>query len=442
MKILGEKKKLISIIVAVVLVCVVGCLVLFGNLSSCSGGKTDLYILSSRPEDDAYYTWLKEKFESEYDCKIDLATVATDQYADPLKSQLRANAVDVFSAESTYLYDEGLYSKMLTLDDMSYNSKINEYAAKYSKLDGEWKICPLNIVTFVVFYNKSIFTKHNLQEPTTWTEFIDICDVLAGDSQVTSPILYCGLESWPINMVVSSIEYPVVRAEDPDYYYNVWVNGTQRFDEAGGLYEEYFDKARELFGYVQENSTGTSYGNKSRLFAKGTYGMTIDGSWAYKDISAAVDGDFEIGSFVLPASDKAENNTKAPGKMGGGWSINKDSPNLELAKKFVEFQMREDVYQRYLDDVQMDSTVVGMQSKVEALKEIYRYDTILNFENYKIMGFNYQMQNSYGADIIKNTVKTSTLLEAIQIDNDTSKAIWSQTKNVNSWKNLMHPEKN
>ena len=34
MKILGEKKKLIGIIVAVVLVCVIGSLVLFGNLSS------------------------------------------------------------------------------------------------------------------------------------------------------------------------------------------------------------------------------------------------------------------------------------------------------------------------------------------------------------------------------------------------------------------------
>ena len=143
---------------------------------------------------------------------------------------------------------------MLTLDDMSYNSRINEYAAENSKLDGEWKICPLNIVTFVVFYNKEVFAKHDLSEPTTWNEFIDICETLAADGDLTAPILYCGLESWPINMIVNSIEYPVVRAADPDYYYNVWVNETQRFDEAGGLYEEYFDKARELFDKMIENT--------------------------------------------------------------------------------------------------------------------------------------------------------------------------------------------
>lgn len=428
-------KKIISVFVAILL-----CFTMCIGFTACRGG-TDLYVLSSRPEDDEYYTWLKKEFEAEYDCKIDLATVSTDQYANTVNAQLRADAIDVFSSESTYLYDEGLYSKMLSLDDMSYNDKINDYAAKYSKLNGEWKICPLNIVTFVVFYNKTVFARNNLEIPTTWNEFMDICDTLTEDSELTAPILYCGLESWPINMVVSSIEYPVVRAVDPDYYYNVWVNGSQRFDEEGGLYEEYFDKAKQVFGYVQENCQGASYSNKSRLFGQGDFGMTIDGSWAYRDLAAAVDGEFEIGSFVLPASDDAQNNTKAAGKMGGGWSINKDSSNIDLAKKFVEFQMREDVYQKYLDMVQMDSTVKNMKSSVPEISDIYRYETVLNFENYKINGFNYQMQNSYGADIIKGTAKTSTLLAAIQSDNDTSKAIWSQTKNINSWKSLMHPEK-
>ena len=428
-------KRIISIIAAT-LVCFTMCI----GFTGCGGG-TDLYILSSRPEDDEYYRWLEAEFEAEYNCNIDLSTVTTDQYTNTVNAQLRADSVDVFSAESTHLFDEGIYTKMLNLDDMSYNAKITDYAEKYSKLDGSWKICPLNVVTFVVFYNKTVFAKNNLSEPTTWDEFMDICDALSNDSDLTAPILYCGLESWPINMITSSIEYPVVRSVDPDYYYNVWVEGTQRFDQAGGLYEEYFDKAKELFCYVQENCTGVSYGEKSRLFAKSSFGMTIDGSWAYRDLAAAVDGKFEIGSFVLPASDNAENNTKAAGKMGGGWAINKDSPNIELAKKFLEFQMREDIYQKYLDMVQMDSTIEGMKSSVAEISNIYRYETVLNFENYKINGFNYQMQNSYGTDIIKGTAKTSTLLSAIQADNDSSRNIWSQTKNLNSWIKLMHPEK-
>ena len=89
----------------------------------------------------------------------------------------------------------------------------------------------------------------------------------------------------------------------------------------------------------------------------------------------------------------------------------------------------------------MDSTIEGMKSSVAEISNIYRYETVLNFENYKINGFNYQMQNSYGTDIIKGTAKTSTLLSAIQADNDSSRNIWSQTKNLNSWIKLMHPEK-
>lgn len=411
-------------------------------LSGCADTRTKLYVLSFRPEDQDYYDWMVAEFEKEFNCDVVYEAVDTNQYPTILKGRLAADAVDVFGTQPSYLNDESIHTYMLELDDMSYNDKIEDTARDQSILNGHWLMTPLNYVILVVFYNKDVFEELNLSAPTTYSQFIDICDALeakvgkkVAGKTIQAPILYGGLEGWPVNMVMEAIELPVVRMADPNFYIDVWYNQTKDFEHA--LYKEYIGKARQIMAYMQPNATGLSYGSIPRYFSSGQYPMTIDGSWAYKNLIEAIDGKFELGTFLLPGSDIAERNTIAASKVGGGWSIAKSSKQIELAKKFLEFQMREDIYQRYLDVVQMDSVIDGMESSNAAVREMYDRPMAISFDVYKIRGMSYSMNDTIGPMIYNGSVSVDEICRHLKEDCDSSKVFWQNS--IASWMSRFHP---
>lgn len=357
-----------------------------GNKDNSGGGpKETLTVLHYRTEDADFYDWMCREFEKEYNCIVQYDGVPTDGWGTLLEAKLRAGAVDVFGTYPGSVYrDDSNLPFMMDLSDMDFVNKLtDEYVEYAAYTDGKIYNAPLNMVSDTVFYNKTIFNQLGLTEPTNYSEFIAVLEALKAKSkdfgnggnkfggvELAAPIIFGGRETWPISMTYNSIEAAVVRTVDPYFYVDVWKNGTKSLDD--DIIKETFRKYKEISSYYQINSYGLSYSRVPGKFALGEYGMLIDGSWSYSQIVSA-NPDIDIGVFPLPANDSSEYKNYTVGKPGSGFAIHKDTKHAELAKAFIEFHYREDVYKRFLDEVKMGSVLKDVQNSTSdaIIAELY-----------------------------------------------------------------------
>lgn len=359
------------------------------TLSGCGsdGDKTVLSVINFRPEDQAYYSWVEEEFEKMYpDIDVRYEAVDTSGYSTLLNSRLTAGAVDVFGAQPADLASVDLVDKMLPLNDLkaedgsSLWDSLKDGDKAEVMIDGNYMMAPLSSFGELVFYNKTMFEEYGKEVPTTWTEFVELLDFFqekADAGEIEAPIVYGGLDVWPICMVFEAAEVSIVREETPNVYLDAIT--TKSIDTPEIL--EWMTKVEKVTRYFQKNSTGTQYAMAPAMFAGGGYAMTIDGSWSLTQMYDA-DPDFEIGVFPFPGSDDPEKNQSIASKVGGGFAIAKDSPNIEAAKKFVEFQFYDAPYEKYMNYMKSNPCKKDVSIEDPVAAAIAEMPTTLTASNY------------------------------------------------------------
>lgn len=372
------------------------CLCLFAScMMGCNKKKGDkelLTVLHYRTEDAEFYDWVEETFEEEYNCDVQLDLVPTEGWGQLVEGKLRSDSVDVFGVYPGSVYrDEATFPYMMDLSDMEFVSKLtDEYVDYATYIDGKQYCAPLNLVNNTVFYNKSIFKQYNLSVPTNYSEFIAVCDALQAKSadaghagnkvngvELKAPIIFAARETWPITMTFNSVEATVVRATDPWFWVDVVKNNTKTVGDK--LMQETFEKYKKITSYYQVNPFGLGYNRAPGKFAGGEYAMFIDGSWSYSQILQA-EPEFEIGVFPLPANDSSEHKNVIVSKPGSGFAIHKNTKHADLAKKFIEFQYRTDVYERFLSEVKMGSVLKAVKNPTNdaVINALYNNDDFVN----------------------------------------------------------------
>ena len=341
-------KKFTGFLLCLLMLCSVG---LFAACGGDEGERTELKVLGFRVEDKDFYEWFIEEFEKENpDIRISYDSVDTTNYSTLLQSRLNAGEVDVFGSQPTFFTSETYLDKMVDLTDLDIWDNIDPFVLQECTSGDARYIAPTSIVGGVVFYNKDLFAAAGItSEPTTWDEFIDACEKLeahlGGITTTQAPIIGGLLDTWVVNIVVDTIEANIVRAENPDFYYDL---ATGETDMSDPLILEVLEKVEQISQYYQQGATGMQYSMAPGRFATGNFGMMIDGSWSLALVRAA-EPDFEVGTFLLPTNDEASKNVNMCYKTGGGFSITKGTGKEDLARRFIEFHMRDDIMQKYAD---------------------------------------------------------------------------------------------
>lgn len=385
-------KKLLSFLLCAIMLCTTGYLFACNNDNSTDNGpRTELRVLSFRPEDkDFYEGWFIKEFEKENpDIKVLYDSVETTNYPTLLQSRLNGGTVDVFGSQPTFFQGETYANKMIDLSDLDIWENVYDYVEKECMSNDKKFIAPTNVVNGVVFYNKDLFKKAGItSEPTTWDEFIAVCDKLKdylGVSTVKAPFVGGLLDTWAVNILVDTVEANIVRAKNPDFYYDLATNNTDMSDP---LVTEVLTKVKKIAGYYQVGATGMAYAMTPGRFATGNYGMMIDGSWQLSQIRAA-EPDFEVGTFLLPSNNDAAKNKNMCYKTGGGFSVTAGTGKEELGKRFIQFHMREDVMQKYSDMCKMGPVKSTVEVKDEIAKVFYsnsNYNYVTLAENTFVRG--------------------------------------------------------
>ena len=69
------------------------------------------------------------------------------------------------------------------------------------KEDGNVYLFPESLYCEFFFYRKDIFDKYNLKAPTTWNEFLEVCQTLKDNGEI--PLIVAGKENWQLMRYLS-----------------------------------------------------------------------------------------------------------------------------------------------------------------------------------------------------------------------------------------------
>ncbi len=281
-------------------------------------------LVSSAAGSDAGFKAVDAAFSQKYpNVKVNLTSVPNENYTQAKTSRLTAGSADIVVAFPVQLpsyvpaSNEGDDARMadaggfVDLTNQPFMSKFNPTVLKEIQYKGKNYTVPTGLSYYTgMMYNKKIFSQYGLKIPTTWSDFITLCDTLK--SKGVTPLGIAGKDSAGINMLglVQSM-YPTTADKNNLakglYNYSIKLNQGKQL--------QVLQKLSTLYGYAEPNFAGVNYATMTSDFVNGKYGMMSDGTWNVTTLQSAGQGKLDFGYFPLPASDNAADNANLGGKV-------------------------------------------------------------------------------------------------------------------------------
>lgn len=200
----------------------------------------------------------------------------------------------------------------------------------------EQLVLPLQATTdskyLAIYYNEALFSEYDFKEPTTYDEFLDLCEQIAKTS--TKPFGISGARVGPLQdlFLMYLSEY---LGTHPDFYQTIQ-SGETDFDDT---YLNLFQKIKHLIAtYGIENWTAYTENGLITDFNAGKVAMIISDQRVFGQTEESPY--FKIGTFLLP-SEKSKQQYVIQGAFQKSWVISKaafnDKTKQEFLRKFISF---------------------------------------------------------------------------------------------------------
>lgn len=164
------------------------------------------------------------------------------------------------------------------------------------KFGGEYYAVPVDIHrTNVVWYNKKVFERYNLSEPTTWSEFWDVCEKL--EAEGVTPIALGDRYKW-----TSAHAFEQILTSEGIGFYEDFVNGKITSADNPKLVDA-LEKYKEYLSYVNDDWNSLTWDEATAKVIKGEAAMNIMGDWANGEFKVAEKQYGEdYGTFMVPGT--------------------------------------------------------------------------------------------------------------------------------------------
>lgn len=292
---------------------------------------------------------LAKEYEEETGVKIDFQVIPDAQWRDLLKVKLDSGeAYDIMNVDAdplslvsrinpekncVDLSDQEWVSRMdpVVLDGISVNDKV--YGIQFN-----------GVRRSGFMYNKKLFEELNLEVPTTYEEFKNVCQTIL-DSGVT-PIYEATQNGWhQVTPLFELGSYYATLHEDLYEKLNKNEMSVAEIPELLTVIQQLQEFAE--LGYFGDNFMSQSVEGAKEAFAKGEIAMyNNDSGWASELESEFPETAGNVGFFVAPWAD---NQTVSCNPTCNAYFINKNSEYAEEAKGFLSFLAEHDNLQRILD---------------------------------------------------------------------------------------------
>jgi raffinose/stachyose/melibiose transport system substrate-binding protein len=280
-------KKLLAILLAALLCA----------LPLLSLAEGELTMGSWRTDDVEQVGALLAKYEELTGVKIVFQPTTSTQYNATLRQQLDGGiGPDLFYSRSystgAELYENGF--NVVCNDIPGLTENFSEDALKaFSGKDGNVFAVPFAAVSHFVYYNKAIFAENNIEVPTTFEDFLAVCQKLkdAGIQPLSNGIA----SNWDILECVLCGMIPnyITKADRAAYE-----SGEKKMNDE--TWVKIYSDFAALVPYLPEAFASIDNDSANVMFGLGQSAMLIDGSWSYGTL-AGDDYDIDLGFFPIPA---------------------------------------------------------------------------------------------------------------------------------------------
>ncbi|HJB19067.1 MAG TPA: extracellular solute-binding protein [Candidatus Bariatricus faecipullorum] len=345
-------------------------------LSGCSGssssdGVTEIEILQYKPEAATYFDQVEEEFNAAHD-DIHLTIDSPNDASTIMRTRfIREEYPDIIGIGGDINYSYYVDAEILA--DVSDYEGMENIKDSYIDIAEALEIVPTDgtyIVPYVanaagVLYNKDMFEEHGWEIPTTWDELMSLCEEI--QSEGILPFYFGFRDTWTCLAPWNSIAVDLAPADLCRQVNRGEANFTDEYREAA-------EKYLALMEYGPDDPIAYGYNDACTAFARGESAMYPIGSYAVPQI-LSVNPDMNIDSFVMPASDNADENTLNSG-IDLGFCVTEACENKEAAYEVLDFLLEDENIQAYIDDqnavpckegdFQLASMLDGMSEYIES----------------------------------------------------------------------------
>ncbi|MGP3919665.1 extracellular solute-binding protein [Nonomuraea sp. 10N515B] len=272
--------------------------------------------------------------------RVTASYAPTDQVQTSVRTQLGAgNAPDLHvvypgngSAMSmTQIAEAGL------LADLSAQPWTQTIPAGFKpafQLGGKTYIFSAGSSVIGAIYNKKVFEQAGVDAPpTTWTEFLAVCDKLKKSG--VAPIALGAQTPWVTQLITYALVPSTVYAKDPTFD-DKQLAGQTTFAESGWrqAMEMYLELQKR--GFFNDKPNGTTFEQQISMVATGKAGMAVQVSAVLPDFRKAASAPDDLSMFPVPGADDAAS-VWIPAGVVVGLGAAAKGKNVEEAKAFIDF---------------------------------------------------------------------------------------------------------
>ncbi len=302
-------------------------------------------MLQYKPEAVKAFEKMEEEFNATHD-DIVLHIESPNDAMTVLKTRfIKEDAPDIIGIGGDVNFSNFLDAEMLM--DISDFEGLSLIKQAYLDIDKNLEFVPLDGVYAVpyvanaagVLYNREMFEDNDWEIPTTWDEFMDLCDEIKSSGQ--QPLYFGYKDVWTCLAPWNALACDLAPA---DVCRQVNKGETKFIDE----YPEVAEKMLELLDHAQDDPFAYNYNDACTAFANGESAMYCIGSYAVPQIQS-VNPDMDIDSFVMPGCDNADDNVLNSG-VDLQFCVTNECPDKEAAYEVLSFLLEDSTIQTYLDD--------------------------------------------------------------------------------------------
>lgn len=250
------------------------------------------------------YAQVLERFNKQYEGQYHVTAITTnlEEYDTKLNALIAANdCPDVYICNPgpnlTQYVENGAAADLtdiLTTQNKDWYDSFTEGIFERLTYDGKIYAVPANFTAALVFYNTEIFEAAGVTPPTTFTEWLDVCEKIKAAGY--TPIACSAGTPWCLSMVAG---YLCDRAGGPANLAGIADNTVAWTDPS---FLTAGEKLVELSKYFQETAAGDSNDQATAMFYNGQAAMLVQGSWVIGQINGSMPTfEDKCGVFSFPA---------------------------------------------------------------------------------------------------------------------------------------------
>jgi raffinose/stachyose/melibiose transport system substrate-binding protein len=327
------------------------------------------------PEHMAFYEWAIKEFEAENDnIKIKMEAVADEPYKDKIRVLMASGEVpDIyFSWAGEFSWKFARAGQALDITEAFYNTDwkdnvINSAAEPYKWKDRLYGV-PMRINAKFMVYNKAMFEKYGLSEPTTWDEFLEVCETLKENG--ITPVAFGNEFPWASSHYIGDFNAKLVPDEVKLADYLLTGEPDTLFSHPG--YVEALARFKVMMdrGYFNKGANAISHSGAKASFIAGRTGMFYLELEEFIELAESELGEDGFEFFQFPSGTGGTGDQRLLTGAPDGFMIYSKTNHPEEAIKFLKFLTSPRMGKEYVKRLGIPSAAIGAVNDETALPVI------------------------------------------------------------------------